>query len=280
MGTIMDRVLLSVCMLLAISCAVYGLAVWGTRSGTSFWLTWMAFAALFVSLGLSFQFHWWALMPKIARNIIITLLAIGLTCFGMIETRIIMAMNAMPSPGLDYVIVLGAQVRASGPSRVLRYRLDAAIDYLEANPNTICVVSGGQGPNEPFPEAEGMADYLEEHGIDGERILEESESTTTEENIRFSRKLINNDLTGNGNANSSGANSETDESTAAKSSDDVSIGLVTNNFHMFRALQIAHAGGLPQAQGIPAGSPPDMLVNNMVREFFAEIKFLLRSALG
>ena len=44
---------------------------------------------------------------------------------------------------------------------------------------------------------------------------------------------------------------------------------------MFRALQIADKYGLDNAQGIAAGSPQDMLVNNMVREFFAEIKFLL-----
>lgn len=57
--------------------------------------------------------------------------------------------------------------------------------------------------------------------------------------------------------------------------DNASVGIITNDFHMFRALQIAHDNGLDEAQGIAAGSPPDMLVNNMVREFFAEIKFLL-----
>ena len=51
--------------------------------------------------------------------------------------------------------------------------------------------------------------------------------------------------------------------------DNASIGVITNNFHMFRALQIADKYGLDNAQGIAAGSPPDMLVNNMVREFFA-----------
>lgn len=257
MGTVVDRVGLGVCLALAVACAAYGLAVLGTRSGTSFWVMWMALAALFVILGLSFWFHWWALMPKIARNAIIALLTVGLVCFGVVEARIIAAMNAAAEPGLDVVIVLGAQVRHNGPSRVLRYRLDEALDYLEANPQTICVVSGGQGPNEPFPEAQGMAEYLEEHGIAGERIIQESKSTTTEENIRFSRKLIESHV-GDGDVQ------------------DVSIGVVTNNFHMFRALQIAHANGLPQAQGLPAGSPPDMLVNNMVREFFAEIKFLIR----
>jgi hypothetical protein len=52
------------------------------------------------------------------------------------------------------------------------------------------------------------------------------------------------------------------------------IGIVTNDFHMFRALQIAHKNGLIGAEGIAANSPREMLPNNMLREFFAEIKFL------
>lgn len=66
---------------------------------------------------------------------------------------------------LDYVIVLGTQIHESGPSIVLKYRLDAAVLYLNENPGTICIVSGGQGKNEPYSEAEGMAKYLIEKGI-------------------------------------------------------------------------------------------------------------------
>lgn len=263
MGEIVGRIAFAVCMVVAVACVVYAMAVLGTNSGTGFWMAWLAFAVFFALLGFSFLFHWWAMMPKIARNAIVAVLVVGALCFGVVEARIIAAMNATAADGLDYVIVLGAQVRESGPSRVLRYRLNTAIDYLNDNPRTICIVSGGQGSNEPFPEAQGMAEYLEEHGISGERILEESESTTTEENIRYSLELID--------------EASDDE---APSPADASVGLVTNNFHMFRALQIAHAQGLPQAQGLPAGSTPDMLVNNMVREFFAEIKFLLRSLAG
>lgn len=269
MNATVTRILVIVCLVLAVACAAYGLAVLGTHSGTSFWLVWMVFAALFVVLGLSFRFHWWGLMPKVARGAFIALLAVGLVCFGAVEACVIAAMNATAAPGLDYVIVLGAQVRESGPSRVLQYRLDKAIDYLEANPDTICIVSGGQGPNEPFPEAQGMADYLEERGIDAGRILEESKSTTTEENIRNSMELIEQTAHDSNETDTDGGTGNV--------SKDFSIGVVTNNFHMFRALQIAHANGLPQAQGLPAGSSPDMLPNNMVREFFAEIKFLLSS---
>lgn len=69
--------------------------------------------------------------------------------FGTVEGCIISRMDEHTNPNLDYVTVFGAQVRKSGPSKVLRYRLDTAIDYLNENPGTICIVSGGKGPNEP-----------------------------------------------------------------------------------------------------------------------------------
>lgn len=54
-----------------------------------------------------------------------------------------------------------------------------------------------------------------------------------------------------------------------------SVGIVTNDFHVFRALQIARSQGLSNVTGISAGSMRMYLANNMLREFFAEIKFLL-----
>jgi len=53
---------------------------------------------------------------------------------------------------------------------VLRYRLDEAYRYLKDDPETICIVSGGQGYNEPCQEAEVMKKYLEDKGIDSSRI--------------------------------------------------------------------------------------------------------------
>ena len=65
-------------------------------------------------------------------------------------------MNTEGKPGLDYIIVLGAQIYERGPSAVLRFRLDKAVEYLNENPQTKCIVSGGKGSNEPCSEAEGM----------------------------------------------------------------------------------------------------------------------------
>ena len=222
------------CMALALLSAFYAFAVMKTHSGTGFWKVWLVIAAVFALLAVGIAANWWVALPRIIRGV---------------EGCIISNMHARGDQHLDYVVVLGAQVRKSGPSKALRYRLDTAADYLRNSPDTICIVSGGKGANEPFPEAQGMADYLKAHGIEEGRILQESKSKTTQENIVNSKKLI--------------------------AGDNASVGIITNDFHMFRALQIAHDNGLDETQGIAAGSPPDMLVNNMVREFFAEIKFLL-----
>lgn len=69
-------------------------------------------------------------------------------------------MNVKPVKNLDYIIVLGAQVKESGPSVVLRYRLDRAVSYLKENDNTLVIVSGGQGANEKATEASVMKEYL------------------------------------------------------------------------------------------------------------------------
>lgn len=69
-------------------------------------------------------------------------------------------MNVKPVKNLDYIIVLGAQVKESGPSVILRYRLDRAVSYLKENDNTLVIVSGGQGANEKATEASVMKEYL------------------------------------------------------------------------------------------------------------------------
>ena len=136
--------------------------------------------------------------------------------------------------------------------KVLKHRLNTAIDYLEKNPETICIVSGGQGYNEPCTEAQAMADYMEAAGIEKDRLILEDESKTTEQNIKYSKKYMK---------------------------DGASVGIITNDFHMFRAMQITKGEGLKSAKAIAAGSNPLYLPNNMFREYLAEWKYLIRSIL-
>lgn len=226
-------------IILSIISALYGILILQVGSGTSFWLIWEA---------IGFFFFLWAVLVhkgffveyKKTGLIFHVLVAIGVVVLAILCGIIGTKFTAKGSPNLDYLIVLGAQVREDGPSVVLRYRLDAAIDYLIENPDTICIVSGGQGKNEPVSEAEGMAEYLIKNGIEKSRIILEDKSTSTVENIQYSKALIEPPYNG--------------------------VGIVTNNFHVFRGTQIAKAQGLEGVSGIAADSSVLYLPNNVLRE--------------
>ena len=219
---------------------------------TSFALIWPCLA---IFLGL-LAAGWWFGSQHEGRIPVWIGVSVGTVCAAgfliLVITEVLIGWSAITATGqpADYVIVLGAQVHADKPSVVLKYRLDEAILYLNENPETVCIVAGGQGKNEPYSEAYGMAQYLMQNGIDKERILLEDQSKTTEENLRFSRKFL---------------------------PEGAEVGIITNDFHMFRALQIAQKQGLSDACGIAADSTKFYLPNNMLREYFAEIKFLIRS---
>lgn len=93
-------------------------------------------------------------------------------------------------PESEYLVVLGAGVHGTVPSRSLRERLDAAQHYLTEHPDAVAIVSGGQGPGEDITEAQCMYDYLTSHGIDPSRVWMEDKATNTLENLRFSLDII------------------------------------------------------------------------------------------
>ncbi len=237
-------------------CAFYGLTVLATGSGTAFFAVWLALAAVLFGLAAATRLGLWGRLPKAALVGGGAVLGALLVLFVAVECLVATGFAQKGEPGLDYLVVLGAQVREDGPSTVLRYRLDAAYGYLAANEGTVCVVSGGQGPNEPWTEAQGMADYLVERGIDPARIVQEGASTSTVENLANSMGLMA--------AESGGAGLG-----------DLRVGIVTNDFHVFRAVGIARHLGLEGACGIAAPSDPWYLPNNLLREFLGVAKDFL-----
>ena len=90
----------------------------------------------------------------------------------------------------ETVLVLGCSVKGERPSRMLRQRIEAATEYLEKNPDSKAVLSGGQGPDEKISEAECMRRELVRRGIAADRLYLEDRSTSTEENVAFSAKII------------------------------------------------------------------------------------------
>lgn len=87
-------------------------------------------------------------------------------------------------------IVYGAGLREDKPGTVLRRRLDKTVELMNEKPQSICIVSGGKGADEPVSEAEAMKTYLTEQGIDENRITLEDKSHNTIENIVNSFEII------------------------------------------------------------------------------------------
>lgn len=150
----------------------------------------------------------------------------------------------------DVLIVLGAAVHGEMPSYVLVKRLDAAVEYLNENTDAKAVVTGGQGAQEHITEAEAMERYLVEHGIDKERIIKEDRATSTLENYRYSKEIID------------------DLFPSAK------IATVTNDFHIFRAKRLAKAAGV-ETSTIHAKTPLSGIAAMYLREMLAIAKLLV-----
>ncbi len=264
-------------IILSIICFIYGIMIASLNTGGLFFIFWFLLAAMFAVFAVAVRFCWWAILPKVLKRIFIICVIAACAIFAMVEGLILSGFGVKSTKGLDYITVLGAQVHDYGPSVVLKYRLDTAIHYLNENPETVCIVSGAQGFNEPFTEAEGMARYLEQRGIPSERILREELAENTTGNIKYTMEIIKekSSLSPNGST-LTGSESSVNESLPQDKQ--ITLGIVTNNFHLFRALHIAKAYTQKEGfanvsiSGISSPSKAFYLPNNMTREFFGVVK--------
>ncbi|MBP5282629.1 MAG: YdcF family protein [Lachnospiraceae bacterium] len=234
--------------ILGVLSVLYCFCIWAFLGyGTYFFLIWGVIGLCFGLLSLL------CAKPVLRKNIPLWLMrafwicfGIGLAIFFLVEGLIFTRCGANAQDGADYLIVLGAQWKTTGPSKVLWYRLDQAVHYLKVNRETKVIVSGGQGPDEPISEAQGMRDYLVGQGIDGSRIIMEDKSTNTYENLKFSAQFLD------------------------KENDKVVV--LTNNYHVYRAEKLAKGQGYLKAQGLAADSYAPMQAHNLLREFFGVVK--------
>ena len=187
------------------------------------------------------------------RIAITVCLCLGLLAVAVLETLMsIAAYKEPPEEDAGFVIVLGCGVFPDGTLTLsLQNRLDAAYDYLTAHEDSLCIVSGGQGDNEPIPEAQAMYEYLRFRGIEEERILKEDKSTSTLLNLIYSKRIMDKRLG--------------QPQTAA---------IVTSDYHVFRALMVARDLEI-DAFGIPAETNWRIVMACHVREYAAIIKTVL-----
>ena len=245
--------------ILAMACLIYAGMVYLVGSGTFSYVIWLVGAAFFsVCFFMAGKGRWGKVPPALRRSVYGVIGAVALvflTCFIGMGAHFFDKGEA----DLDYIIVLGAQMRDSGPSVIYRYRLQKAAEYLEENPGTVCITTGAAGANESISEGCGGRDYLVSLGIPKERILVEEESGDTVQNIDNALEL----------AGISRDNAE-----------DLRIGIVTNGFHVFRGVHIARKLTDAKVCGIAAYMQPQYIPNNMVRECFGIIRDLLKGRLA
>ncbi len=190
---------------------------------------------------------------RILRRILTGVLCLGILVCGITEAVIIHASFGAENPQCDYVIVLGAKVNGTTPSLSLSDRIDAAQAFLEANPGTIAILSGGQGKDEGISEAACMYRELTARGIHAQQLWLEDKATSTWENLKFSLDLI-------------------EERTGIRP---VKIGLLSSEYHLFRASLFARDCGV-EAVGIPAKTSwVSLKINYFTREVAGVWHYLL-----
>lgn len=251
----------------------YGIIVAYSGVGTSFSAIWLVFSGCLAVMGIVVHFYgrFRDKVPLWFEVSVVTVVVSLFTVFVFVEAAMGLNFFSLKKQSADYVIVLGAQVRGKKPSKSLEYRLEKAYEYAAVHPNTILILSGGQGSGEDVSEAQMMYEYLSKRGVPDTQMILEEQSTSTYENLVYSKLIIN--------------ARETERRTILRDvmagygylvppDDEVTIrvGIVTSNFHVMRAKGIAKKIGLPNVSGIAARSDPVLFIHFCVRECFAILK--------
>lgn len=183
---------------------------------------------------------------ELLRKGLFILFILWLISFIIIEGLILTGVNPDQEAQVDYVVILGAGLRGEIPSLSLHTRLMKGLEYLNQQPELKVIVSGGQGPGETITEAEAMKRFLVKKGIHEDRIIKEDQSTSTVENLLYSKEKLDN---GEGKR----------------------VMIVTSDFHIFRSKYLAKKVGF-EPYGIPAKTPFYLWMDYSVREYFAILK--------
>ena len=229
-------------VLAALSLMYYAVCIAYAWIGVSWLWIWPLFSlfcivrAVMIRRGIS--------VPGWLKTAYLTIMAVFILLFCIVETGVITAMNVQPESDLDYIITLGAAIRNGEPTSPLLLRINRTIEYMQENPDTILIASGGKGPAEDRSEAACIAEYVTDAGISPDRIILEDRSSDTEENICNSFKFI---------------------------PEGSRVGIVTSSFHIKRALRIVELNGY-QAKGVPAVTLLPLGIHYTVREFFGIVQ--------
>lgn len=186
-------------------------------------------------------------------RVLLGLLLVGVLVFAALLGQVVSSAHDLVVGQPGAMVILGAQLREDGPSLFLQRRLERALDYLEDHPDTLVVVSGGQGDNEPDTEANGMEKFLRQKGFQG-TVLQEDRSRNTFQNLTNSKQVLEEagyDLT-------------------------KGVVIVSNDFHLARARMLAGRVGFQDISTLAAPSDhAGYKLYNFIREPFGLVKSAL-----
>lgn len=261
---------------LAILCAAYfAVIVVYAGIGTSFAFIWLFFSALLLFLAYG-KWYYSRNLDRIPRWVpvsVVTTCGAGVIVLAMLCVLVLLGAAAPAKNNLDYVIVLGARVKAHTVSNTLKKRLDKAMEYAQENPDTILVLSGGKGPGESVSEAEAMYQYLVYNGVRPEQLLIEDMSRSTVENIAYSKLVIEQYREKDKKVVTAPLQQKITSVPFAVAPDKpLEIGVLTSNYHIFRARLIAQKWGFDNVYGIAADSDPVLFIHMCVREGASIVK--------
>lgn len=180
-------------------------------------------------------------------------LAVGFGLFLAAEIPVICRAHSDPDASAPYLIVCGAGVNGSVPSRSMTDRLERTVDWLAENPSGVAILSGCQGPGEDLSEAEAMYIWLTARGIKPARLLLEDRAADSRQNIEYSLALIaqnGGDPTGR-------------------------VAILSSEYHLYRLGYMAKKLGCQPALVAAPTTKVSLLINYAVREAFAMWKIYL-----
>lgn len=148
----------------------------------------------------------------------------------------------------DFIIIHGAGLLdGERVTPLLKKRIDKAVQafHQSKNPHIRLIASGGQGSDEKISEAQAMYNYLVKNtDVSKEAIILEEKSTTTYENLLFSKEI------------------------GEQLVENPRFLFVTNDYHVFRTSTYARQIGM-QGDGLGCSTASYYIPSAFIREYVA-----------
>lgn len=153
----------------------------------------------------------------------VLVIGINLWVTGSVKSRILTPEQASQLEDVDCVVVLGCQVKDDGtPSHMLEDRLKRGVSLYQSGAAPKLLMSGDHG-REVYDEVDAMKRYAVEAGVPSEAVFMDHAGFSTYETVYRAKEIFQ-------------ANR---------------VIIVTQEYHLYRAMYIANALGL-EAYGVPS----------------------------